>query len=98
MDQWDALMETTVLLAATSSNPIEDHYKSLLACSSLYETHLGMKENDFLPGVIHLPSKMKMIVEFLQQLGTFLDILLFSPLICLTIAFKAGQIIHILSA
>ena len=29
MDQWDALMETTVLLAATSSNPIEDHCKSL---------------------------------------------------------------------
>ena len=29
MDQWDALMETTILLAATSSNPIMDHCKSL---------------------------------------------------------------------
>ena len=60
MDQWDALMETTemaILLAVTSSNPIEDHCKSLLACSSLYETHLGMKENNLIPGVIHLPSK-----------------------------------------
>ena len=60
MDQWDALMEITemaILLAVTSSNPIEDHCKSLLACSSLYETHLGMKENNLIPGVIHLPSK-----------------------------------------
>ena len=53
----DAVMETkemAVSLAVTSSNPIEDQCKNL---SSLYETHLGMKENNFLPGVIHLPSK-----------------------------------------
>ena len=33
-----------------------------------------------------------------SALGTFLDILVFSSLICLTIAFKARQMIHILCA
>ena len=54
--QWDTVMETTemaVSLAVTSSNPVI----TVKVYSSLNETPLGMKENNFLPGIIHLPSK-----------------------------------------